>query len=128
MSTLHALAEHLQLLKTSCSLVLKDEGFQLPTPLAERALKSAERLLELLLDGEKEAASNFASNFIGSLNSCFSTYRMARSGREQMWEHYYKLHLSKGFVTRWAQFLRVLGPRHAPFSNSLSLTPSWKYL
>ena len=68
MSTFHALAEHLHLLKTSCSLVLKDEGFQLPTPLAEKALKSAERLLEWLSDAEnKEAASIFASNFIGSL-------------------------------------------------------------
>ena len=77
------------LLKTSCSLVLKDEGFQLPTPLAEKALKSAERLLEWLSDAEnKEAVSIFASNFIGSLNSCFSTYRTARSGREQMWERY----------------------------------------
>ena len=39
-STFHALAEHLHLLKTACSLVLKDEGFQLPTLLAERAFKS----------------------------------------------------------------------------------------
>ena len=108
MSTFHALAEHLHLLKTSCSLVLKDEGFQLPTPLAEKALKSAERLLEWLSDAEnKEAASIFASNFIGSLNSCFSTYRTARSGREQMWERYYKLRSSERFVTRWTQFLEA---------------------
>ena len=58
MSTFHALAERLHLLKTSCSLVLKDEGFQLTTPLAEQASKSAERLLELLSDAEnKETAS-----------------------------------------------------------------------
>ena len=108
MSTFHPLAEHLHLLKTSCSLVLKDEGFQLPTPLAEKALKSAERLLEWLSDAEnKEAASIFASNFIGSLKSCFSTYRKARSGREQMWECYYKLRSSERFVTRWAQFLQA---------------------
>ena len=75
MSTFHALAEHLHLLKTSCSLVLKDEGFQLPTPLAERALKTAERLLEWLSEAEnKGAASIFASNFIGSFKSCFLTF------------------------------------------------------
>ena len=108
MSTFHPLAEHLHLLKTSCSLVLIDEGFQLPTTLAEKALKSAERLLEWLSDaGNKEAASIFASNFIGSLNSCFSTHRTARSGREQMWERYYKLRSSERFVTRWAQFLQA---------------------
>ena len=109
MSTFHALAELLHLLKTSCSLVLKDEGFQLPTPLAERALKTAERLLEWLSEAEnKGAASIFASNFIGSLKSCFSTFRRtARSGREQMWERYYKLRSSEEFVTRWAQFLQA---------------------
>ena len=55
----------------------------------------------------REAASVFASNFIGSLNSCFSTYRTARSAREQMWERYYKLRSSEGFVTRWAEFLQA---------------------
>ena len=101
MLTLYVLAEYLHLLKTACSLALKDEGFQLPTPLAEKALKCAERLLEWLSEPEnKEAASVFGSNFIGSLNSCFSTYRTARSAREQMCS-------SEGFVTRWAEFLQA---------------------
>ena len=108
MSTLYVLAEYLHLLKTACSLALKDEGFQLPTPLAEKALKCAERLLEWLSEPEnKEAASVFGSNFIGSLNSCFSTYCTTRSARQQMWERYYKLRSSEGFVTRWAEFLQA---------------------
>ena len=71
-STFYVIAEYLHLLKMACSLALKDEGFQLPTPLAERALKCAERLLEWLSEPEnKKAASVFASNFIGSLKVSF---------------------------------------------------------
>ena len=89
-------------------MVLKDDGFQLPTPLAKRAVRTAEMLLEWLSDTANELPSTaFASSFVDSLNTCFQpfTVKTVRSGREKMWENYYKLRSSDNFKTKWTTFL-----------------------
>ena len=78
----------------------------MPTPLAEKALKCAERLLEWLSRQDNIAAANELSiGFIGSLRGCFQAYCTVRAGREQMWESYYKLRSSEKFRDRWGKFL-----------------------
>lgn len=87
--------------------MLTDDGFQLPTPSAERAYKSAEKLLDWSLEAEHRAAvTTFADVLIGSLKGCFQAYRTVRVGREHMWERYYKLRSSEAFKARWAKLLR----------------------
>ena len=87
--------------------MLTDDGFQLPTPSAERAYKSAEKLLDWSLEAEHRAAvTTFANVLIGSLKGCFQAYQTVRVGREHMWERYYKLRSSESFKARWAKLLQ----------------------
>ena len=87
--------------------MLTDDGFQLPTPLAARAYKSAEKLLDWSVEADHRAAiTTFANNLIGSLKGCFQAYRTVRVGREHMWEQYYKLRSSEEFKARWARLLQ----------------------
>jgi len=113
--------------------VLTDDGFQLPTPSAERAYKSAEKLLDWSLEAEHRAAvTTFANVLIGSLKGCFQAYRTVRVDREHMWERYYKLRSSESFKARLADgqssCKKVLALRHAQFFTNLLLMQSWRNL
>ena len=64
---------------------MKDEGFQLPTPSAERVLQCVERLLEWLSEKEnKEAVSFFLLVIFWQLEQLLFDLSLAQSGREQM--------------------------------------------
>ncbi len=97
-----------ELLRAALSLVLKDEGFGLPSVPAERARKTAENLMEWTSDTDnKQVWGEFADELVLSLKGCFQMgqLRKVRKQRERMWERYHKLRSSELFKTRWAKFL-----------------------
>ena len=100
-------SSHNELLHLAVSLVLKDDGFSLPSPPAQRARKTAESLLEWSDDSENKLTWRaFADELIHSLEGCFREHRSVRAQREQMWESYHKLRLSKSFKDMWTILLQ----------------------
>lgn len=95
------------ILTRAVALVLKDEGFSLPTVPARRALETAEKLLEWSGDIENKSAwRTFEDELIRSLIACFHDHRSTRKRREQMWENYHKLRASAPFKEMWATLLQ----------------------
>ena len=103
-ATFHALAEHLHLLKTSCSLVLEDEGFQLPTLLAERTIKSAEWLSEA---ENKGAAIILPVILLLAWRVAFQLFIRHDLEDGKCGNVITSCYLSEEFVSRWAQFLQA---------------------
>lgn len=89
------------------SLVLKDEGFDLPSPQAKFARLCGEKL-HLWLSGSNNTVQivSFANDLVSSLQTCFAESSKSRAVREKMWENYYKLRSSFEFQDMWAAFLR----------------------
>ena len=97
---------HHEMLYRAVSLVLKYEGFSLPSLPARRAREAAEKFLEWGGDSEnKPAWKAFAETLIRSLEGCFQAHRSIRSQRERMWESYHKLRSSRQFKDMWATLL-----------------------
>ncbi len=95
-----------ELLCVAVTLVLKDEGFGLPSPTAEKARKAAGKLLEWR--GENDPLwTEFADELVSSLKGYFHLKRKVRNRlqRERMWGSYHKLCSSKVFKDGWAKFL-----------------------
>ena len=107
-----------ELLGRALSFVLIDEGFSLPSALATRARKSAERLKEWSNDsGNKHRWREFADELVHNLRECFQTgqLRSVQKRRERMWEQYHKFRCSQQFKTHWSKFLeRCIGCEPCP--------------
>ena len=96
-----------ELLTHAVSLVLKDEGFFLPSLPARRARETAEKLLEWSGDSKnKPAWRTFEERLICSLKRCFQAHRSIRTRRERMWEYYHKLRSSTSFKEMWTTLLQ----------------------
>lgn len=112
--SLHLAVDSLELLRAAVSLILKDEGFQLPTEPARNAVRSAERLLEWI-DGNKDKATVIASSLICNLDKCFPKSRSPKAARDRMWGNFYKLRSSDDFREFWKKFLsESIGARACP--------------
>ena len=89
---------HHEMLYRAVSLIIKDEGFSLPSLPARRA-QAAEKFLKWGGDSEnKPAWKAFAETLIRSL--ALSSSVDSQSERERMWESYHKLRSSSHSRTR----------------------------
>ena len=90
------------ILRDSASLVLKDEGFDLPSPQAKFARLCGEKL-HLWLSGSNNTVQivSFANDLVSSLQTCF-----AESSKSRAVGNYYKLRSSFEFQDMWAAFFR----------------------
>ena len=88
-------------------LVLKDDGFNVPSQSARNAVKSAEALLEWSGEQEnKESLSRFATYLLTELGKCFSGPPAApRVFRERMWGKYFELRTCAELKLKWKEFL-----------------------
>ena len=84
------------LLEKAVSSVLEDDGFTLPSAPALKARKCALAMLSWMHSNQASAVV-FACNLIQCLESCFQPCKSLRSGREHMWESYYKFRSSERF-------------------------------
>ena len=81
-----------ELFHAAVTLVLKDDGFSLPSNPAIRARELAKILLEWCLKNENKSTTlAFSNALITSLQGCFGSQQLVRAWREHMWEGYYKL-------------------------------------
>ncbi len=98
-----------ELLHAAVSLVLKDEGFKLPTSPARSAVKTAEKLLEWS-SGHKQAWKEFGTELLATLDSCFVdviSIQKFKKEREQMWAKFFQIRSSQPFIDRWNRFLGI---------------------
>ena len=96
-----------KLVRSSITLVLKDEGFSIPSAPAKRARRGAEIVLEWS-DSNKVAWDLFSAKLFSDLNNCFESHTKLgkiKKQREKMWEKYHKLRSSESFTTRWTTVL-----------------------
>ena len=106
-ATVSSDGSYINILPRAVALVLKDEGFSLPTVPARRALETAVKLLEWSRDIENKSAwRTFEDGLIHSLTACFHDHQSTRKRREQMWENYRKLRASASFKEMWATLLQ----------------------
>ena len=95
-----------ELLSEAASLVLKDDGFNVPSEPARRARFMAERYVEWCVRAEnKRDFELFSQGLVEDLEGCFSSQGSAKKRRERMWESFYKLRSSNEFIHRWADHL-----------------------
>ena len=87
------------------TLVIKDDGFTVPSRPAVLARELAKTLLEWSLKTEnKSTCLAFSAELIHRLEECFETRRSLRMRRERMWENYFKLRSSDDFK-KWVEVL-----------------------
>ena len=96
------------LLEKAVSSVLEDDGFTLPSAPALKARKCALAILSWMHSNQASAVV-FACNLIQCLESCFQPCKSLRSGREHMWESYYKFRSSERFVEVWSWAINESG-------------------
>ena len=97
-----------ELVRVAVTLILKDEGFGLPSTPASSARVTAEKLLEWSSQQEnKPVWEAFAEQLVSDLNRCFEEpwSRSMRQAREVMWERLFKLRSSQYFRDLWAKCL-----------------------
>lgn len=93
-------------MREAVSLVLRDEGFGVPSPHAKESLASAEKFLEWVSDADNvQSVCTFACKLIFDLKGCFHASKSMRICRERMWEKYYKLRSNDKFRCMWEKFL-----------------------
>ena len=89
-----------------CIIVLKDEGFKLPSPQAKTAYLCGEKFyVWLSVSSNSSKVYSFAKNLVYHIQGCVVESCHSRS-RERMWENYYKLRSSGEFRDMWTIFLR----------------------
>ena len=101
-----------KLLRTAVQLVVKDDGFNIPSEPAHRARVLAERYLEWCeSDENKRDFQLFSEELVRNLEACFTSHLTAKARQERMWERYYKFRSSSEFVQGWNDHLsQVSGP------------------
>lgn len=90
--------------------VLLDDDFDLPTPPAIAAKKSAEQVLAWHATAANKAVmSTFAQQLVLTLQPCFKEMKKQKDGREKMLEQLYKLRSTNEFSDNWTTFLKKCG-------------------
>ena len=104
-SFIYTLAD-LQVFIKAIQRVITDEGFEIASEKAQRAVLIAKRLLMWINSNEKEATA-FATTIIASLRQCCSHSRpvLCHTLKERMWENYFKYCSSDEFRSSWGQFI-----------------------
>ena len=90
-----------------------DDSFELPTPPAIAAKKSAGLVLEWCTRNRDEAKV-FAWQLVSTLKVCFSHDKKMKKQKEKMWEQYYVLRSTDEFADNWAAFLLRSGVKPSP--------------
>ncbi len=92
-------------------LVTVDKGFQIATERAQKALLTADRLLQAIEvdDRDQKATRDFASVLLKRVRSCCSHPRAVtcHTFKEKMWEKFYKLCADEDFHTQWKLFIQA---------------------
>ena len=93
-------------LREALVVMLSDEGFKLPSTLAQNAHRCATLLLEWF-DEENNTlkADEFCAKLIHLLETCFHTSRSTRIQRERLCEKLFKLRASDEYRELWSNFL-----------------------
>ena len=87
-----------ELLHAAVTLVLKDDGFSIPSQPAQKARVLAEKYLERCKKDENRPVFQlFSQEPVKELEGCFVSQRSVKVRWERMWESYYKLHSSTQF-------------------------------
>ena len=74
-----------KLLRTAVQLVVKDDGFNIPSEPARRARVLAERYLEWCeSDENKRDFQLFSEELVRNLEACFTSHLTAKARRERM--------------------------------------------
>ncbi len=96
-------------LKAAVSAVLEDDGFSLPSELAQKARTTATRVLLWCDDASNlPRLTTFAQELLQLLMECLATQQLPQGAvREKMWEAYHKLRTSAVFKSMWVQFLET---------------------
>lgn len=101
-----AVNAHEKVFRAAVELVLKDDGFSIPSRPAVRARELAKGHLEWSSKLENaQTCRTFSTELIGSLEGCCVQHHSVRLRREWMWENYFKLRSSEEFKQKWVQFL-----------------------
>ena len=93
--------------------VLTDEDFDLPTPPAIKARKSAQCVLTWCTDNHP-AMYEFTQQLMCTLKVCFVEHKKQNVRRDKMWEQYYLLRSSSNFTENWTRFLQLSGAEATP--------------
>ena len=101
--------EDLGVLCATVALILKDDGFSLPSESARNALSLAEKYLVWSNDElNKQVCIKFARELQTSLNCSFPSSGSMKNKTEKMRENYYKLCSSTAFRQMWNDHLSPL--------------------
>ena len=99
-----------ELVRKAVQLVLKDDGFCIPSESARRARFLAERYLEWCKKDENERdCQSFSDELVTGLQVCFTSKPTVKAHRERMWESYFKYRLLSKFVQKWSDHLSLIG-------------------
>ena len=93
------------LLLTAIAVVLEDNGFLTPSPLAADARKAAASMLEWSSTNQF-TCSLFSQSLEHHLQQCLPQNR-SQAHREKMWSSFHEVRTSKVFQSVWEQFLQA---------------------
>ena len=100
------------------TILLAESGFQVDTPDATAALKTATALLEWCKKAENTIIlKEFSKSLISNLKQCLGNDKqLLRTRKSRMWGHYHQLRTSENFVQEWKNFLSksVLSEQASP--------------
>ena len=106
-------AEDIDQFRATVALILKDDGFNLPSKPARNALSLAERYLEWSHDKlNEQVCLKFVGELRGSLNRLFPPQGSMQNRREKMWENYYRFCSSAAFGQMWNDHLSPVCAAH----------------
>ena len=98
-----------EILKRAVHAVLGDDGFQVPSPSARKALETAKHLLVWCDDpANVPILSSFAEELVALQSSCFkaSSSLSANAQRENLWGSFHRLRSSSSYKAFWSRFLQ----------------------
>ena len=110
MSVLCQGEEKCSLLAEACKILLADDAFKIPSPVAEQALWNAKALLEWV-DRHQESAIIFEKKVTSSLQGCIdkASSKTGKFHSDRIWTAYHSLRTSDVYVCDWECIMLRLG-------------------
>lgn len=106
-----------ELVLEKVGMILRDDGFKVPSPRAAEATKAAAKLLAWCgNDTNQKDFETFSKWLVVTLRSCFEVApKTWRVRVERMWEKYHELRVSDSFRSKWDDlFQKSLGTQAMP--------------
>ena len=104
-----------ELLRTAIQMVLKDDGFDIPSEPARKARTLAGKYLEWCQEVKNECDFQvFSEDLVKGLEACFTSLPTAKARRERMWERYFKYRSSSEFTHKWKDHLSAIEESPSP--------------